>query len=135
MKTADKIIHQVCNTLEVRYAAVQGPSRIRELADARHIICYLLRKHTTLSQRQIGNRLGGRDHSTVNNSIAVARSMIAVRDKIFMKKLAAVEVEIKTEVEVETEDEVEIKTETGDVRLEDEDEGGISTGSTNLQLH
>ncbi len=45
-----------------------GPSRARDVAYARHVAVYLLRRHALCSLTQIGQLLGGRDHSTALNA-------------------------------------------------------------------
>ncbi len=44
---------------------LKGPSRSRQIVTARHIAMFLLREETSLSLPQIGQLLGGRDHTTV----------------------------------------------------------------------
>lgn len=89
-KAGEDIIRMVCMALEVNVSDVKSQSRNRELADARHIICYILRRHTTLSARQIGNKLGGRDHSTVLGSVITCQEFIDSHNKDFLKKIEAV---------------------------------------------
>lgn len=52
-------------------------SRRREFAFARFAAAYLLRKYTDMSSAQIGQVLGGRDHSTVLHAIKRARQLQA----------------------------------------------------------
>jgi chromosomal replication initiator protein len=47
---------------------LQGPRRDKQTALARQISAYLLRECTQLSLSEIGNLLGGRDHSTIAHS-------------------------------------------------------------------
>ncbi|RRD46128.1 chromosomal replication initiator protein DnaA [Tessaracoccus sp. OH4464_COT-324] len=46
-----------------------GPSRVASIAMPRHIAIYLCRELTDLSLPKIGSAFGGRDHSTVLNSV------------------------------------------------------------------
>jgi len=44
-------------------------SRNKELTQARHVAMFLMKKLTQQSLRDIGNFLGGRDHSTVMHGL------------------------------------------------------------------
>ena len=48
---------------------LRGTQRTKEVADARHVANYLIRRLTNLSTPDIGKEFGGRDHTTVLNSI------------------------------------------------------------------
>ena len=48
---------------------VVSNSRKKQYAEARHIICDILHNHVQCTLREIGELLGGRDHTTVINSI------------------------------------------------------------------
>ena len=63
--SADQIIETVANHFGVEANAFQGPSRSRSIARPRQVAMYLLREETGASLPQIGEMLGGRDHTTV----------------------------------------------------------------------
>lgn len=67
--TPGKIIDAVCKYYKVRSADICGVSRKASLVRARQTLMYLLRKELDLPLAQIGQLLGGRDHSTVIHSI------------------------------------------------------------------
>jgi chromosomal replication initiator protein len=48
---------------------MRAKGRSKELVQARHVVMYLLKKHTNCSLRDIGIFLGNRDHSTVIHGI------------------------------------------------------------------
>jgi chromosomal replication initiator protein len=58
-------------------AELIGPSRAATPVRARHIAILLTRERTDLSLPEIGKRFGGRDHSTVLNSLRRAEAAIA----------------------------------------------------------
>jgi len=53
------------------------------VALARHIYCYQMRDKTTLSLKEIGQTLGGRDHTTVLNSVNVYHDLNETDDSFF----------------------------------------------------
>jgi chromosomal replication initiator protein len=62
---ADDIVHRVADTFGVSIERMLGRDRSREVALPRHIAMYLLREDAACSFPQIGDALGGRDHTTV----------------------------------------------------------------------
>jgi chromosomal replication initiator protein len=59
-----------------------GPSRVRELAFARHVAMYLLHRYSDLSFREIGMVLGVRDRSTVMSGVRRIEREIQVYDGV-----------------------------------------------------
>jgi len=55
----------VCEYYDITKAQLEGEVRTAWPVRARHVFCYLARRYTIASSRQIGQFLGGRDHSTV----------------------------------------------------------------------
>ncbi len=64
-----RIMQVVCSMCGVDVKAVTGKRRTRLIARPRQLIMYLLRQHTSLSLAEIGQQLGGRDHSTVLHAV------------------------------------------------------------------
>lgn len=89
-QTGNYFIKTVCKALEVKEADVVSPNRKQELSDARHIICFALRKHTTLTARQIGKMLGDRNHSTVLSSAITCQEFIDNDDSKIIRKIALI---------------------------------------------
>lgn len=67
--TVDLIISVVCNTTGVSHTEVVGDKRSRPIVHARHLAMYLARELTDVSLPQIGDRFGGRDHTTVLHAV------------------------------------------------------------------
>lgn len=59
------ILQAVSAYYRVKAAELTGPQRDRSVAFARQIAMYLLREESKLSLLEVGNYLGGRNHSTV----------------------------------------------------------------------
>ncbi len=67
--TPDSIIKEICRYFRLEEEQIKGQSRSRDSLNARQIAMYLIRRMTSLSLDDTGKVFGGRDHSTVLNSI------------------------------------------------------------------
>jgi chromosomal replication initiator protein len=66
----ENVIDAVCVTYGITIEDVVGKSRKREIAEARHVICWALVKKMGISLSEVGRTfLGGRHHTTVISSI------------------------------------------------------------------
>ncbi|PDW04878.1 chromosomal replication initiator protein DnaA [Candidatus Viridilinea mediisalina] len=63
--TPDMILNAVSEHYGVDLRTLQGRGRSRNIVVPRHVVMYLLREETDCSLMDIGNLLGGRDHTTV----------------------------------------------------------------------
>ncbi len=73
----ESILKAVAAEFKVTLAELKGPRRHRNITVPRQIAMYLVRELTDESLPQIGNHFGGRDHSTVINSL---KRVEALRD-------------------------------------------------------
>ena len=69
MPSADTVIQEVARFYELEAASIRGQGQSKELANARNVAMYIIREMTQLSLAEIGQKFGGRHHSTVLNSI------------------------------------------------------------------
>lgn len=70
--TIDNIIKAVASTTGVRISDIKSPKKNKNIVFSRQIAMYLARKLTHASFPDIGDKIGGRDHSTIiyaNNKI------------------------------------------------------------------
>jgi hypothetical protein len=67
----EQILDRCATRFGCSRADITGPSRVARLVRARHCAAWLARRWTPLSTVQIGQRLGGRDHTTVLHAYAV----------------------------------------------------------------
>src|SRR5207245_11044879 len=63
--TIEQIIDGVCHYYNVDPERLRGKQRDREIAWPRQVAMYVMREETSSSLLQIGNALGGRDHTTI----------------------------------------------------------------------
>ena len=74
--TAERIQQVTCAELDVPIDAVRSAKRSRQVVYARQLAMYLCRELTPLSLPAIGQRFGGRDHSTVLHAHRQVRTRI-----------------------------------------------------------
>ena len=65
----DDIIKNICSFYNIRPTLIKGPKRDARLVRARQIAMYVLKKELELSFAEIGNILGGRDHTTIMHGV------------------------------------------------------------------
>lgn len=63
-----RILSVVAKHYGIKTKEVKGKSRKKEIANARHIAAYLLRKELEYPLKRVGEILGGRDHTTIMHS-------------------------------------------------------------------
>ncbi|MHB1344205.1 MAG: chromosomal replication initiator protein DnaA [Thermoleophilia bacterium] len=67
--TVELILGVVSTTLGISTAEIKGDRRTRAVVQARHLAMYLARELTDASLPKIGERIGGRDHTTVLHAV------------------------------------------------------------------
>lgn len=73
--TPDDIINETARFYQTTPEDIKGPSRVKAIANARHVAIYLIRILTNLSTNAIGNFVN-RDHATVIASITKIETML-----------------------------------------------------------
>ncbi len=59
------LLSVVAKTFRVKTSDIQGKARRKDIALARHVAAYLLRKELEMPLERVGQILGGRDHTTI----------------------------------------------------------------------
>jgi len=75
--TTDLILGEISRYYDLDLKEILSLKRERELVNARHVAMYLCRELTDLSLPRIGERFGGRDHSTVMHANSKIRTLMA----------------------------------------------------------
>lgn len=76
---SDLIVYRVANKHGVKVSDIKGPSRVQKYVYARQEAAYHLRFERNLSWTQIGQKLGGRDHTTIIYAIKAHTKRLAER--------------------------------------------------------
>ena len=66
----DALLDAVAHYFDIESSVLSGPRGKKDVARARHVAMYLLKKETHLGFAAIGRLLGGRDHSTILHGCA-----------------------------------------------------------------
>src|SRR5260221_522588 len=66
---AEDIIKIACDFYRIKPTQLKGPKRNASLVKARQITMFLLKKELGLTYNDIGNLLGGRDHTTIMHGV------------------------------------------------------------------
>ena len=83
----DDIIEYVCSYFKVEDSVIRGKTKTAEVANARQIAMFLIRRMTNLPTTTIGKFFGDRDHTTVMHSLdKVEKTMKADSDFASMIK-------------------------------------------------
>jgi len=69
LPSADTIIHEVARFYEMDEEVIRGQSQNKDVSNARNVAMYIIREMTKISLSEIGQKFGGRHHTTVLNSI------------------------------------------------------------------
>lgn len=80
--TMQEILEGVCRYYSVEPAQIRGKQRDREIAWPRQVAMYLMREETDASLLQIGNELGGRDHTTIMHGWEKVHSEVTNNERV-----------------------------------------------------
>ena len=93
--TIEHIIEVVCGYLALDPERFNSPERTREIAQARQIAMYLIRRMTSMSLNDIGKEFGDRDHSTILHSLDKVESTMR-SDPAFAEKVKEITTNINS---------------------------------------
>lgn len=68
--SAEDVLTTVCTFYGIKPTQLKGPKRDRSLVTARHVLMFLLKTELGKTLVEIGNFLGGRDHTTVMHGVS-----------------------------------------------------------------
>jgi len=72
----DEIIRNVCYFYKIKSTQLRSPKRDAFLVRPRQVAMYLLKKELGLTFVEIGNLLGGRDHTTIMHGVGKVENML-----------------------------------------------------------
>ena len=84
----DDVIKNICSFYNIKPTLIKGPKRDAHLVKARQIIMFVLKKNLSLSYAEIGNILGGRDHTTIMHGVEKIEGLLP--NKIFSEEILGI---------------------------------------------
>lgn len=91
----NKIISIACKTFDIPRHLIISKTRKREVVQVRQLIAYIAKQNLDVSLSFIGRKLGGRDHSTIINSIKTIKDFLDTKDHITLTNLSLFYQELK----------------------------------------
>ena len=88
--TVDNIIDAVCEEYQVTLDQLVSAARLKEIAQARQVAMYLIKKMLDKPLQEIGNYFGGRTHPTVLHAISCVKDQMNV-DPVFRRQVNRLE--------------------------------------------
>lgn len=73
----DDVVKSVCSFFNIKETLIKGPKRDSGLVKARQIAMYLLKNDLSLSFVEVGNVLGGRDHTTIMHGVKKMENLVS----------------------------------------------------------
>ncbi|RJQ45724.1 MAG: chromosomal replication initiator protein DnaA [Gaiellales bacterium] len=83
MISIDAIQNEVCKTFNISMSDLKGNKRSQNIVFPRQIAMYLCRELTDASQPRIGEKFGGRDHTTVIHAINKISNLIKEEREVY----------------------------------------------------
>ncbi len=88
------IIEEVCKYFEVNLELLRRRKRNRYIVEPRQVCMYFLSKYTKISLKEIGEKLGGYDHTTVIHAKNTISNLIATGNQVIVEAVCAIEIVI-----------------------------------------
>ena len=76
----DELIKNLCTFYKIKPTQIKSSKRDAFLVKARQIAMYMLRKEFGLPFVEIGNMLGGRDHTTVMHGVGKVENQLSEKN-------------------------------------------------------
>ena len=90
----DEIIRNICSFYDIKETMIKGPRRDSQLVKARQIAMFILKQDLSLSFTEIGNILGGRDHTTIMHGVEKIEGLMS--NKIFSEEILGIKSLLKS---------------------------------------
>jgi len=91
LTTVDDIQRAVCEYFNIRMSDLKSHRRHRSIAQPRMIAMYMCRQRLNTSYTELGDRFGGKDHTTVMSAVRKIEGRILSRDAEVLASVQAIE--------------------------------------------
>ncbi|MEN9407359.1 MAG: hypothetical protein RLZZ455_575 [Candidatus Parcubacteria bacterium] len=79
---AEDVVRTVCEFYKIKPTQLKGPKRDASLVKARQVCMFLLKTELGLTHADIGNLLGGRDHTTVMHGVDKMQNLVENKARV-----------------------------------------------------
>jgi chromosomal replication initiator protein len=79
---ADDVVEYVCSYYKIKPTQLKGPKRNASLVRPRQVAMYLLYTELKLTFVDIGNLLGGRDHTTIMHGVDKIKELVDKKERV-----------------------------------------------------
>ncbi len=93
--SVEDIQRAVCEYFNIRMSDLRSPRRHRSVAQPRMIAMYLCRQRLKTSYTELGERFGGKDHTTVMSAVRKIESRIESADRELLDCVEAIMLKLK----------------------------------------
>jgi chromosomal replication initiator protein len=93
--SVDDIQRMVCEHFGIRLSDLKGSGKQQTVTRARMIAMYLCRQRLKTTFTELGQRFGGKDHTTVMSAVKKIDARVAVADSDVLSSLRAIELRLK----------------------------------------
>ena len=80
--TAENVIKSVCNYFNIKISDIKSNKKLKEFVEPRQIAMYLIRHYTELSFPEIGDKFGGKDHSSIIYAVNKVKKNLKTNEKL-----------------------------------------------------
>jgi hypothetical protein len=99
-KSPVELLSIVCEVLKANENQIKGNCREGQYVSIRHIYSYIAKEYFYFTLKQIGDTLGGRDHSTIYHSINCIKIKLELKDEKYITKISDVLTKLGIDFEV-----------------------------------
>lgn len=79
---AEDVVKSVCDYYHIKATQLKGPKRDASLVKARQVCMYLLKNEMGMTLAEIGNLLGGRDHTTIIHGVDKIEDLVEKKAQV-----------------------------------------------------
>ena len=79
---SEDIISVICSFYNIKTTQLKGPKRDASLVRARQVCMFLLKHELGLTHMEIGNLLGGRDHTTIMHGVEKIKKLVDKQEQV-----------------------------------------------------
>ncbi len=96
--TVEGILKEVASHYDLKISDLKSPTKLKHIAVPRQVAMYLSRKYTVSSFPEIGEKIGGRDHSTIVHGYNKIEKKLDEQDTSLTRSVSAISKKIESQI-------------------------------------